>query len=71
MSQFVIAKRDTFVNLMMDTEIETSVLKGTWMFHITSDHHTRYLNPDEICVYMPKIGTNYTYKGDWEVYESA
>jgi len=63
---FVTAKRDTFINLMSDMDVETEVAEGTWMFHITSDKHTRYLEPDEICVYLPKLGVNYTYKGDWE-----
>ena len=71
MSQFVMAKRDTFVNLMKNMEVESAVPKGTYMFLITSDRQTKYLEPDEICVYTPELGTNYTYKGDWEVYESA
>jgi hypothetical protein len=71
MSQFVIAKRDTFVNLMKNMEVESAVPQGTYMFLITSDRQTKYLEPDEICVYTPELGTNYTYKGDWEAYEPA
>jgi hypothetical protein len=69
MSQFVIAKRDTFVNLMKNMDVESAVPQGTYMFLITSDRQTKYLEPDEICVYTPELGTNYTYKGDWEAYE--
>lgn len=69
MSQFVMAKRDTFVNLMKDMDVESAVPEGTWMFLITSDKQTRYLETDEICVYTPELGLNYTYKGDWEEYE--
>lgn len=66
MSTFVVAKRDTFINLMRDMNAETAIPKGTRMFHITSENHTRYLEPDEICVYTPELGTSYSYKGDWE-----
>ena len=68
---FVTAKRDTFINLMSDVDIETAIPQGTWMFHITSDKQTKYLEPDEICVYLPGMGVNYTYKGDWEDYAPA
>jgi hypothetical protein len=71
MSQFVMAKRDTFVNLMKNMDVESAVAQGTYMFLITSDKQTKYLEPDEICVYTPELGTNYTYKGDWEAYEPA
>ncbi len=62
---FVIAKRDTFINLMKNMDAETAVPQGTRMFLITSDKQTKYLEPDEICVYTPDLGLNYTYKGDW------
>lgn len=62
---FVTAKRDTYINLMSDMDVETAIPEGTWMFLITSDKQTRYLEPDEICVYTPEHGLNYTYKGDW------
>ena len=65
---FVTAKRDTYINLMRDMDKETAIPKGTRMFHITSDKQTRYLEPDEICVYTPEFGLNYSYKGDWEAY---
>ena len=71
MSQFVMAKRDTFVNLMKNMDVESAVPQGTYMFLITSDRQTKYLEPDEICVYTPELGTNYSYKGDWEAYEPA
>jgi hypothetical protein len=71
MSQFVMAKRDTFVNLMKNMDAETAIPQGTRMFLITSDKQTKYLEPDEICVYTPELGLNYTYKGDWVTYESA
>ena len=67
MSQFATAKRDTFINLMDNMDHETAILKGTRMFHIISENHTRYLEPDEICVYTPELGINYSYKGDWEI----
>jgi hypothetical protein len=67
MSQFAIAKRNTFINLMNNMDHETAILEGTRMFHITSENHTRYLQSDEICIYTPELGTNYSYKGDWEI----
>jgi hypothetical protein len=63
---FVKAKRDTYINLMANMDSETAVPQGTRMFLITSDKQTKYLEPDEICVYTPDLGLNYTYKGDWE-----
>lgn len=63
---FVIAKRDTFINLMRNMDAELSISKGTRMFHITSEHQTKYLEPDEICIYTPAMGLNYGYVGDWE-----
>ena len=68
MSTFVMAKRDTYINKMRDMDVETAVPQGTRMFHITSDKQTRYLEPDEICVYTIEHGLNYSYKGDWEAY---
>jgi hypothetical protein len=62
---FVTAKRDTYINLMSDIDVETPISEGTWMFLITSDKQTKYLEPDEICVYLPGMGVNFTYKGDW------
>lgn len=66
MTSFVIAKRDTFINLMRNTESDAAIPQGTRMLHITSDKQTKYLEPDEICVYTPYHGLNYSYKGDWE-----
>jgi len=66
MTSFVMAKRDTFINLMKNMDVETAIQQGTRMFHITSDKQTKYLEPDEICVYTPEHGLNYSYKGDWE-----
>ena len=71
MSQFVMAKRDTFINLMKNMDAETAIPQGSYMFLITSDKQTKYLEPDEICVYTPEHGLNYTYEGDWVPYESA
>lgn len=71
MSQFVIAKRDTFINLMKNMDIETAISQGTRMFLITHENQTRYLEPDEICVYTPDLGLNYTYNGDWELHVEA
>lgn len=65
MSQIVAAKRDTYINLMINMDAETAIPEGTRMFLITSDKQTRYLESDEICVYTPELGLNYTYKGDW------
>jgi hypothetical protein len=70
MSQFVMAKRDTFINLMKNMDVETAIPQGSYMFLITSNHQTKYLEPDEICVYTPEHGLNYTYKEDWEHYDS-
>jgi hypothetical protein len=50
---------------MSDIDVETPISEGTWMFLITSDKQTKYLEPDEICVYLPGMGVNFTYKGDW------
>lgn len=66
MTTMITAKRDTHINLMRDMDVETAVPKGTRMFHIISDKQTRYLEPDEICVYSIELGLNYSYKGDWE-----
>jgi len=67
MSQFVVAKRDTHIMNMHNMEDEKAIVKGTRMFHITSDKQTRYLEPDEICVYLPEYEkVHFTYKGDWE-----
>jgi hypothetical protein len=63
---FVTAKKDTFINLMINMDAETAVLKGTQMFHIISDKQTKYLEPDEICLYTPRYGLSYSYKEDWE-----
>lgn len=65
MSQIVAAKRDTYINLMINMDAETAIQQGTRMFLITSNKQTKYLEPDEICVYTPDLGLNYTYKGDW------
>lgn len=65
MSQIVAAKRDTYINLMINMDAETAIPEGTRMFLITSDKQTKWLEPDEICVYTPDLGLNYTYKGDW------
>lgn len=62
---FVTAKRDTYINLMKNMDAETAIPQGTRMFLITSDKQTPYLEPDEICVYTPELGLNYTYSGDW------
>ena len=67
MLEFVVAKRDTFINLMKNMDHETAILAGTRMFHITSENQTRYLESDEICLYTPELGINYSYKGDWHV----
>jgi len=67
MSQLVKAKRSTYINLMSNMDVETEVSEGTWMFLITSDKQTKYLEPDEICVYTPDLGLNYTYRGDWVI----
>jgi ABC-type uncharacterized transport system auxiliary subunit len=64
---FATAKRDTFINRMDNMDVETPISQGTWMFLITSDKQTRYLESDEICVYTPELGLNYSYKGDWEL----
>ena len=67
MSQFVTAKRDTHIMNMHNMNDEKVIAKGTRMFLITSDKQTRYLEPDEICVYLPKYEkVHFTYKGDWE-----
>lgn len=69
MSQIVKAKIDAYLVSMHDLEKEIQVKAGTKMFHITSDKQTRYLEPDEICVYSEKHGLNFGYKGDWEKHD--
>lgn len=64
---FVIAKRDTHINLMINMDAETEIPEGTRMFYITHENQTKFLEPDEICVYTPEHGLNYSYKGDWEM----
>lgn len=67
MAEFVTAKRDTHIMSMHNTEDERQIAKGTRMFLITSDKQTKYLDPDEICVYLPEYEkVHFTYKGDWE-----
>jgi hypothetical protein len=70
-AEFVKAKIDTYMISMHDLEKETQVKSGTKMFHITSDKQTRYLEPDEICIYSQEYGLNFGYKGDWEEYASV
>ena len=71
MAEFVKAKIDVYLVSMHDLEKEIQVKAGTKMFHITSDKQTRYLEPDEICVYSEEHGLNFGYKGDWEKYDSV
>ena len=68
MSQFVTAKRDTYINLTSNMDYEAEVPKGTRMFHITSDKQTKYLDPGEIAVYHPDWNDRvfFGYEGDWE-----
>ena len=68
MSKAVVAKRDTYINLMRDIDVETFIPKGTWMFHVTDEKTAKYLDPGEICIYLPEYGTNFSYEGDWEEY---
>lgn len=64
---FVTAKRDTHIMNMHNTEDEKQIAKGTRMFLITSDKQTKYLDSDEICVYLPEYEkVHFTYKGDWK-----
>ena len=66
MSQFVIAKRDTFINRMSDVDVEFEIPKGKWMFHITSPNQTKYLEPREIAVWnLDTGGVCFGHEGDW------
>jgi hypothetical protein len=68
MSQFAVAKRDTVINLMSDSDTEFAVSECRWMFHITSPNQTKYLQPGEIALWdMTTGGVCYGYAGDWEV----
>ena len=69
MSKALVAKRDTYINRMDDTDVETFIAEGTWMFHITSPQQAQYLDAGEVCVYMPEHGINFSYEGDWEEYK--
>lgn len=69
MSNLIVANKDTYINLMRDMDVETFIPKGTWMFHEKSDKQTKWLEPDEICMYSREHGTNFGYKGDWDVKE--
>lgn len=63
---FVKAIRDTYINLMRDMDTEFEIPAGTLMFHETSTNQTRYLEPDEIGLYLPKYKTMcYGYRPDW------
>ena len=68
MSQFVTAKRDTYINLMRDVDTEFAIPQGKWMFHITSPNQVKYLELGEIAVWdMTTGGVCYGYAKDWEV----
>jgi hypothetical protein len=68
MSQFATAKRDTYINLMRDVDTEFAIPEGKWMFHITSPHQVKYLEPGEIAVWdMTTGGVCYGYAKDWEI----
>ena len=70
MSNFVIAKRDTHIINMHNTDDEKAIAQGTRMFHITSEKQTKWLDPDEICLYLPEYKqVHFSYKGDWVVQE--
>ena len=62
---FVKAIRDTYVNLFKNMDQDFFIPKGTMMFHETSTNQTRYLEPDEIAVYLPDYGMCYGYRPDW------
>lgn len=67
MTQLITAKRDTFITRMSDEDIEFSIPKGKWMFHITSPNQVKYLDKGEIAVWdLETGGVCYGYAGDWE-----
>jgi hypothetical protein len=61
---FVTAKRDTYIYRMRDMDHEIAVPEGTRMFHVTKDN--KYLDSDEIGVYLPEHGSCYSYRPDWK-----
>ena len=60
---FVTAKRDTYIYRMTNMDKETFIPEGTLMFHVTKDN--KYLDSDEIGVYLPEHGSCYSYRPDW------
>jgi len=65
---FATAKRDTHINSMNDPNVEFAIPKGKWMFLITSDKQTKYLEFGEIAVWDKTTdGVCYTYADDWEI----
>ena len=63
---FVKAIRDTHITLMKDLDTEFEITEGTLMFHETSPNQTKYLEPDEIGLYLPKYKfMAFGYRPDW------
>jgi hypothetical protein len=60
---FVKAKRDTYIYRMTNVDEESFIAEGTLMFHETNDN--KYLQNDEIGVYLPQYGMCYSYRPDW------
>lgn len=63
---FMKAKRDTYIYRMNNMDHETEIPAGTLMFHIVNKNETKYLEPDEVCLYLPEHGTCFSYRPDWD-----
>ena len=65
---FVKANKDTYITSMRDDDNYLLIKKGDYLFHITSDKQTKFLDPGEIAVYFPNngLGVCYTWERDWD-----
>lgn len=66
MSYLMVAKRDTYVYDMNDVDKEIILPAGARAYNILSEHQTKYIEPDEICLYHINWGSvHFGYKDDW------
>jgi len=65
---FLIANKDTYITSMKNDSHDLMIEEGGFLFHITSDRQTKYLEPREVALYSPNndLGVCYGYEGDWD-----
>ena len=65
---FVKANKDTYITSMRDDDNDLLVKRGDYLFNITSDKQTKFLEFGEIAVYSPNndLGVCYTWERDWD-----